>query len=289
MELVAATKMRKSQEIALNSRPYAFAVLDLLAGLTKQNKEGKGPEILEKRDIKKTLVVLMGSDKGLVGSFNSNVFKAFEKQIKEQKINVGESKFSFVAIGEKANNFLQKKGVNVKHKFTRVGDFTSTQQTMPIADYLVNGYLKKEFDKAIIISMVFKSAFLQTPIVREILPVDFENIKKTIKELIPERGRFAELIKESGVSFLNENISDYIFEPSIEEVLEELVKHLISMQVYHLVLEANASEHAAKRMAMKNASDNAQELSSRLTLSYNKSRQAGITNELIEITAGSQI
>lgn len=267
MELVAATKMRKSQELALNSRPYAFAALDLLACLTKQNM--KMPKILEKRKIEKTLIVLMASDKGLVGSFNSNIFKAFEKLEKEKAI--------FLAIGEKAYNFLQKKGVSPQ---------ILSNQAKIISDFLVNGYLKHDFDKVIVVSMNFKSAFLQTALTRELFPVSYENIKKTIQDLIPQTGKFADLIKEKNISFLDKNISEYLFEPSIEEILEDLVKHLIDMEIYHLILEANASEHAAKRVAMKNASDNAQDLSTNLNLSYNKSRQAGITNELIEITAG---
>ncbi len=279
MELVAATKMRKSQEVALNSRPYAFAVLDLLACLTKQQIEQTG--ILEKRKIKKTLIVLMASDKGLVGSFNSNIFKAFEKIEKEQTV--------FLAIGEKANNFLQKKGIKPIAKFIRVGDFVLTSQAKPISEFLVKGYLKEDFDKVIVVSMNFKSAFLQTPLIRELFPVDYENIKRTIQDMIPQTGKFAELIKEKNISFLDEETSDYLFEPSHEEILENLVRHLIDMEIYHLILEANASEHAAKRMAMKNASDNAQDLSAGLGLSYNKSRQAGITNELIEITAGAQV
>ncbi len=278
MELVAATKMRKSQEVALNSRPYAFAVLDMLACLTKQQIDL--PEILEKRKIKKTLIILMASDKGLVGSFNSNLFKSFDRFIKEQSIDYKSEAYSFLAVGEKANNFLQKKGVVPQ---------VLKNEAKIISEFLVNGYLKKDFDKVVVVSMNFKSAFLQSPLTRELFPVSFENIKKTIQDLIPQTGKFADLIKEKSVSFLDENTLDYIFEPSVNEILSDLVKHLIDMEIYHLILEANASEHAAKRVAMKNASDNAEDLSSKLNLTYNKSRQAGITNELIEITAGAQV
>lgn len=287
MELVAATKMRKSQEIAIASRPYSFAALDLLANLAKQDIASI--PILAKREIKKTLIAVMASDKGLVGAFNGNVFKAFEKFIKEQNIDVKKPEFCFLSIGEKADGFLKKKGARVLAKFVRVGDYVATSQSKPIAQFLVNGYLANDFDRVIIVSMNFKSAFVQRPVVQEILPVDFENIKKTAQEIIPQTGKFADLIKEQGVSFLEGAVSDYTFEPSIAQVLEELVLHLIDMEIYHLVLEANVSEHAAKRMAMKNASDNAQSLSENLNLSYNKSRQAGITNELIELTAGAQV
>ncbi|MEK7482416.1 MAG: ATP synthase F1 subunit gamma [Patescibacteria group bacterium] len=287
MELVAATKMRKSQEIAIASRPYSFAALDLLANLAKQDIASI--PILAKREIKKTLLVLIASDKGLVGSFNSNVFKTFEKFIKEQNIDVQKPEFYFLAIGEKADGFLRKKGAAILAKFVRVGDYAATSQSKPIAEFLINGYLTGNFDRVIIVSMNFKSAFIQQPVVRELFPVDFESIKKTAQEIIPQTGKFADLIKEQGVSFFEGAVSDYSFEPSINDVLEELVSHLIDMEIYHLILEANASEHAAKRVAMKNASDNAQNLSENLNLSYNKSRQAGITNELIELTAGAQV
>ena len=150
--------------------------------------------------------------------------------------------------------------------------------------------MEKKWDRAIVFSTNFRSALKQEPLMREILPIDFEKIKQTVKEIIPETGKFADLIKESKIdlSLQFDKPQDYTIEPSSEKMLEEIVWHLFRMQVYHLILEANASEHAARRMAMKNASDNAKELADNLSLQYNKSRQSTITKELIEITAGSQ-
>lgn len=288
MELVAATKMRKSQEIALASRPYAFAALDLLASLTllEKSPNWQMPDLLKKRKTNTTLFVLVASDKGLAGAFNSSLFRKFEKYIADK--NYKDS--NFIAVGEKTFNYLSKKGYNIVKKFTNVGDFTTTEQVGPLTDFLVEGYLKKKWDKVIVFSMNFKSALKQEPSMREILPIDFESIKNTIKNIVPETGKFAELIKEQNISFIPDKnkMQEYLIEPSPKIVLEKLAKHLFFMQVYHLILEANAAEHSARRMAMKTASDNASDLGQNLNLQYNKSRQAGITNQIIEISAGAE-
>lgn len=285
MEMVSATKMRKSQQIAIDSRPYAFASLDLLANISKLEKHL--PELLEKRKVRNTLFVLVASDKGLAGAFNSSIFKKFDSYI-SHATHTG--KKEFVAVGEKSFSFLEKKGLPVLNKFVNVGDFTTTEEVQPIADFLVSGYLEKKWDCVIIFSTHFRSALKQEPLVRKVLPVSSMSIKKTINEIIPEKGKFAELIKEHGLSFGHKSIipKDVIIEPSPEKVLKVLASHLVFMQLYQLILEANASEHAARRMAMKAAADNASKLSFNLNLQYNKSRQSAITREIIEITVGSQ-
>jgi len=287
MELVSATKMRKSQEIALASRPYAFAALDFLA--TVSILETKLPPLFESRKVKKVLFVLVSSDKGLAGAFNSSVFRKFEQHMKEDKRHEGEERI-YIAVGEKAFAYLTKKGFKVLKKFTSVGDYTSTEQVKPLHDFLVKGYLNKDFDRVIVVSTHFRSALKQEPHVRRILPIDFDHIADTIREIIPERGKFADLIKEHHISFVPElnNIKEYTIEPEPEKVLEKLAEHLFFMQVYHLILEANASEHSARRMAMKTASDNAKDLGEKLNLQYNKSRQSRITTEITEISAGAE-
>jgi F-type H+-transporting ATPase subunit gamma len=235
------------------------------------------------------LFVLVTSDKGLAGAFNSSVIRKFEQHFREDKRHEGEEKL-FVAVGEKAYAYLTKKGFNVVKKFVEVGDYTTPEQTNLLADFLVKGYLNKDFDRVIVVSTHFRTALKQEPHVRRILPVDFDHIADTIREIIPERGKFAELIKEHHISFVPElnKIKEYTIEPAPEKVLEKLAEHLFFMQVYHLILEANASEHSARRMAMKTASDNASDLSVSLNLEYNKSRQAKITTEISEISAGAE-
>ncbi len=290
MELVSATKMRRSQEIALSSRPYALTALDLLAHLTKI--EGvKIPAILESRPVKKSAIVVVTSDKGLAGAFNSAVLRAFEKYLAAHKIDPADSNYAFIAVGQKALNHLSRRSPNLAASFVRVGDYTTRKEVAPVAEVLIEGYLRGDWDEVTVISTHFKTALRQEVLVRRIFPVQFEELAATAREIVPEHGRFAELLKENRISFFNRSaaeLRDYIIEPSPQEVLEALARHLVEAELYQLILEANASEHAARRMAMKNASDNAAELAENLTLAYNKSRQAAITREIIEITAGAE-
>lgn len=289
MELVAATKMRQAQEVALASRPYAFAALDLLSNLTLL--ETKLPELLQQRIIKKVLFVLVSSDKGLAGAFNSAVFKKFEQHMERDKEKYAKEEKIFLAVGEKAFHYFSKKGFPTIKKFIEVGDYTTSEHVEPIVNFIVEGYLDKQWDRVVIISTHFKSALKQEPHVRRALPIDFDHIKETVQDLVPQTGKFAELIKEQGIDFTStkKDAKEYLIEPSPEAVLKNLAKHLFFMQVYHLILEANASEHSARRMAMKTASDNASEVSEKLNLEYNKSRQAAITKEIIEISAAAEV
>jgi len=293
MEMVAATKMRKSQEIALASRPYAFEALDFLASLCSLDP-AKLPELFKTRQgsgvAQKVLFVLVTSDKGLAGAFNSSVFRKFEAHQKIEKEEWKKEEHLYVAVGEKAFNYLTKKGFNVIKKFVAVGDYTTIEQVHPLTEFVVNGYLEGSWDRVIVISTHFKSALKQEPHVRRVLPIDYDHIADTVQEIIPERGRFADLIKEQNITFAPQKCDarEYLIEPSAEEVLSKLAKHLFFIQMYHLILEANASEHSARRMAMKTASDNASDLGQALNLQYNKSRQSRITTEISEISAGAE-
>ncbi len=291
MELVAATKMRRSQEIALASRPYAFAALDLLGNLSRLQPENGAtlPELLVKREIKRTAAVLVTSDKGLAGAFNANVIREFEKFLHREKISMNDPAYSFVAVGQKAAGYLERRASGLERKFIRVGDYTTLQEVEPIAKFLTSGYLKGKWDKVIVLSTNFRTALRQEVLLRQILPVELEDLKRTAEELIPEHGKFSELVRERRISYFGVGpASEYLLEPSPREILATLAEHLVTMQVYHVILEANASEHAARRVAMKNASENAEDLAGELTLEYNKSRQAAITKEIVEIVAGAE-
>ncbi len=299
MELVAATKMRRSQEIALSSRPYAFAALDLLATLSKlataqeipREKVEDLPVVLERRPIKHSLVVLIASDKGLAGSFNSAVIRKFEKFVANSQQPIASSQYLFAAVGQKAARYLEHRVPKIEERFVRVGDFTALEETKPLADFITNGFIEKKWDEVIVFSTHFRSALKQEPLQRKIFPVDVVSLKETANEMIPETGRFSELRQENRMALFAEekNAPDYLIEPSPKELLGALIPHLVQMQIYHLILEANASEHAARRMAMKNASDNASDLAEKLSLVYNKARQAAITKEIIEVAAGAEV
>ncbi|MFH1769253.1 MAG: ATP synthase F1 subunit gamma [Parcubacteria group bacterium] len=284
MEVVATTKMRRSQEVALRSRPYAYKVLELLDRIS--HYAPLVTPLTQKREIKRTLVVIMTSDRGLIGSFNSQMFKHADSFFeKDEYADKSEHEYDVVTVGKKATNYAKKKGFNIVESFQDFGDHVASSEIQPLTDILTQGYEKGTYDRVITISMHFRSTLKQEVIERQMLPVDFEKIRQTVEEIIPESGKHAG--EESGRVEVKEveDEEKYIFEPTPQEALKLLIPHLVTMQLYHLVLEANASEHSARRVAMKTASDNAVELSDTLTLQYNKARQAGITNEIIEITS----
>lgn len=300
MELVAATKMRRSQELALDSRPYAYTALEIL-GVIANLKDVQMPELLRERlpeeKTGRTAFLTVTSDKGLAGSFNGSVFRKFESHVRKNNINLeertatGEPRYSFVAVGQKAKSYLEHRGLNIMQSFLRAGDFTEMKEVSPLSDALIDGYLgrdgaKPEFDEVIAFSTNFITALRQDVLVRQILPVSFEKIKESIEMLIPDAGRFSQYLNTE--SLAKDHDIQYLIEPSPAEVLTQLSRELLKIRIYHLILEANASEHSARRVAMKSASDNASELSQDLNIVYNKSRQAAITNQIIEVTSGAQ-
>ena len=279
MELVAATKMRRSQEIAIKSRAYAYTALDMLSTLSRLEDIRAHP-LLEKREVKKTLVVVVTSDKGLAGSFNSAVIREFEKFLKDAG---SLEQYSFAAVGQKALKYVEKRTGNVTGSFVRFGDYTTPEEVRPLSEFFLNGYTAREFDKVIVIATNFESALKQKVIRREVFPISTEQIRKTAEEIIPKTGKFANVVIAEEKREL-----DYLIEPTPAEVLDALIPYLVEMEIYHIILEANASEHAARRMAMKNASDNAKELATKFTITYNKLRQSAITTEIAEITSGAE-
>ncbi|MBI2064800.1 MAG: ATP synthase F1 subunit gamma [Candidatus Yanofskybacteria bacterium] len=280
MEVVAATKMRKSQQVALNSRPYAFKALQLLSVLGKFSPVKT--DLIRGRKIKKTLLVIVTSDRGLAGSFNSQVLRLVDSFLKSYA-ETKDDNLSVVAVGKKAISYANKKKLNLVSEFSGFGDFVLPSETNPLSEILIEGYLNKGWDRVMTISTHFRSTLKQEVLMRQVLPVDLEKIQHTINEIIPEHGKFSEL-RDSRFT-IHDSELEYIFEPSPKKLIEGLVEHLMKMQIYDLILEANASEHSARMVAMKTASDNAKELSEKLNLEYNKARQAGITKELIEITS----
>jgi F-type H+-transporting ATPase subunit gamma len=367
MELVAATKMRRSQEITLRSRPYAYTALNLLRTLA-QYADSHGPDpvgqqtvygagadkhgrrsLFSHGPVKNTAVVLVTSDKGLAGAFNSNVIKKFEEFAENPPSDEGrqgvvmsgtapphappqlrrgkpttphpsstEEGKVFIAVGKKALSYLERKKYRVLQSFTHAGDFTTPEEVRPIAELLEKLYTSGEIDRAIAFSTHFRTALAQETLVREIVPLRAESLTHAINEIVPERGKYSELRRitppsdegrQGGVMSgtapphappqlrrgkpttphpSSTKEGNYLIEPSPEEVLRSVASHLLHMELYHLFMEANASEHAARRLAMKNASENAGELVETLTLTYNKLRQAAITKEITEITAGAE-
>ncbi len=282
MEVVAATKMRKAQERALGSRPYAFTALEMLQTALSLSQGKSSSPFFSERPVNKTLLVIVASDRGLAGAFNSQVFRTAD-QFLANDINLKNSdhRLNVIAIGKKAKLYAHKNKLEVIADFEHISDFISPEQVSPIANRIVHEFAAERADRVVTIATNFRSALKQEPLVRNLLPLSIDGLQKTVSDIVPEHGRFSHLKQE----LANKPAGDYIFEPNPEQIITELVPHLVKMQLYHLILEANASEHSARRLAMKNASDNAIELKDDLTLEYNKSRQAGITKEIIEITS----
>lgn len=282
MEVVAATKMRRSQEIALNSRHYALKSLEILQKIAKNSPIKNSLTV--SRPVKNTLLVVVSSDRGLAGSFNTQVFRAVEMFLaSDVPARDSSHKYVFAAVGKKSLGYAAKKKFEVAGSFQKFGDFIEPEETEPLAVLVINGFNEEKWDRVVVISTHFRTTLKQETLIRQVLPVDFEKIKETVAEIVPVHGRYSET-EAARESSLNEKV-EYIFEPSPVETVNFLIPQLVKTQIYHLILEANASEHSARMVAMKSASDNADDLSQKLLLGYNKVRQANITNELIEITS----
>ncbi len=310
MEVVSATKMRKSQELALKARPYAFAAFELLASASKKLKENeKLPALLSGNDSKKTLAVIIASDKGLAGSLNANVMRKAHQLVNQlikdsqgiggevdpvrsrpaqQGSATGTSGrpasygVDIATVGKKATSYFSHRKFAIVKEFIGHGDFVDIAEMNDLHDFMSASYLDGVYGKVVLIYTNFLSTLRQEPVVRQVLPVKRENLIEMISSLTPQHGRFSE--QKQKIELESE---PFLFEPSREKVLKELVHRLFKMQLYHIQLESNASEHSARMVAMKTASDNAAEIVDDLTLIYNKGRQAKITQEIVEITSGS--
>lgn len=291
MELVAATKMRKAEFVALRSRPFAKNALRILSNLLTY---AKGEQVFEesfllKRNLKgHTALLLITSDKGLSGSYNTAVLRSALKVLKENPEVRG------VAVGRKAASFLEKNGIATDKTFFQFSDVTSLEEVLPIAEFLLAKYEKGDYQKVITCSTFFLSALNQKVEVREILPLTVEKIQEFIEGIVPERGKYAESDSSTKLSFPQLNLVEegrflpYIVELPFEELFGALLRQLFWVEVLHLMLEANASEHSARMIAMKNATDNADDILGTLTLQLHKARQAAITQELAEVSTAKE-
>jgi F-type H+-transporting ATPase subunit gamma len=301
MELVAATKMRRSQEAALTSRPYAFTAMEIFANVVEYLGSAEGEKnrralqevsLLRSSESGKTAILLVSSDKGLAGSFNSSVFRKLEKFLASTSVlspelvegQASSTQYEFIAVGQKSVDYVKRQGYPLLKEFSHYGDFMQLEEVLPLCEFIIGSYLKNKNSRLLVFSTHFFSALKQDVLMRQLLPFDFAVLRKTVEETVPETGRFSSL-RRGLMQSRPEHPIDYIIEPSPIAALNHLLPLLFKMEVYHMILEANASEHSARRLAMKNASDNAKDIISDLVLEYNRSRQAAITKEIIEITS----
>lgn len=293
MEAVSAVKMRKSQGVALAARPYATAALRLLKNLQANMQASMqigGPIQhflatrlnLVKKTGGNTLLIVVTSDKGLAGSFNTNVLKKAEAFIKQSGDAV-----SIAAVGKKAADYFSRRGRRPVVSWTGFGDYAELSEVEPLFAAVMDFVLAGRFDKVFITYTNFLSALKQEVAVRKLLPFDEKGLEEMIAGIAPERGRFADTTIRMNTNTPTDTIREYLFEPSPKEIFESLLPALLKIQMYHAVLEANASEHSSRMIAMRNATENAGELIQGYTVSLNKARQSAINKELAEITAGA--
>jgi F-type H+-transporting ATPase subunit gamma len=259
MQMVAASKMRKAQQHALAGRPYAGLMNKVLVSLQKRTDHKLHP-LLQVRPIKKELVLIISTDKGLAGALNTNLLR--------EAAHFESDKTSFVVSGRKARQFLARTKRELLADF-ELKDAPSFVETKPIANFVTEKFLNREVDKVSVLYTHFINTINQKAVVQTLLPISDFNLVQ---------GEQAETSAEGADPMVG-----YVFEPSPEAVLDVMLPYYIQYQVYQMILDARASEHSARMVAMKNATDNANQFIKDLTLEYNKMRQASITTELLEI------
>lgn len=280
MEVVSMTKMRKSQQFALQARPYAIAAFEMFDSLLHYAKER--PALLTPRPIRRKLLVVVTSDKGLVGSFNESVLRRAGAWIAAAEKDGVE--YAVMAVGRKGRESLERKKVPLVASFHGFGDYTSIMETVPAAERILDGFFSREWDSVDIVYTHFRTTLKQETAQKRLLPATKKGIHEVIEAIVPEFGKYHELARSRHPR--GKYNYEFVFEPSPAEILDALVPSLVKIFVHHVVLESNASEHSARMVTMKSASENAKELVGELNLQYNKARQAGITQELSEVIAG---
>jgi F-type H+-transporting ATPase subunit gamma len=263
MELVAASKMKKAQSAALAGRPYAQLMADMLAALAPRVSEAQHP-LLVQREVKVRGILLVTTDKGLCGPLNANLFKLVTEIKTPAK---------YVAIGRKGTQFLARTKRDVLADFT-VSDRAGFNEVKAPVEFMVKLFLEGTIDTVEVIYPRFKNTLIQEALVRPVLPLT--TVKDFVSHLRADYG---------GVQFKDDR--DMLFEPDADAVLAALLPFYVNRYIYQLVVSAKASEQSARMVAMKTAKDNATKLLGDLTLEYNKARQAGITQEILEIAAAS--
>jgi F-type H+-transporting ATPase subunit gamma len=261
MQMVAASKMRKAQNAALAGRPYSTLMNRVLVSL-QQRTDSKFHPLLQVREVKKELVVVISTDKGLAGALNTNLLR--------EAANFDPNKTSYVVSGRKARQFLARTRRDIMADF-ELKDAPAFTETKEIAKFCVEKFLSGEVDKVSVLFSHFINTVNQKPVVRTLLPISsFELPQAPTEGATPQDS--------------TDPMLGYLFEPTPEGVLDVMLPYYLHYQVFQMILDARASEHSARMVAMKNATDNAKQFIKDLTLEYNKMRQASITTELLEIS-----
>jgi F-type H+-transporting ATPase subunit gamma len=281
MEMVSASKMRKAIEAVLKTRSYAGLSWNIVLNLSKAalSRGDTHPLLAKRPEIKKVAVVLITSNRGLCGGFNTALFnkiieaeKRGVKKDSEQKIE-----YDFIVMGKKGEAIYRRYGYNMSAQFPKMDLAEGVGEIIPVAKMAINDFLSGKYDKVVLAYNDFMGASRQIPRLKQILPVETGSVEDFLG-FIGDKGKNDEQ-KEEPV--------EYLFEPDPVSVLDDLLPRVIETQLFQAILESNASEHSSRMAAMRQATDAAGDLMSELTLYYNKARQAGITSEIAEISAGA--
>lgn len=264
MKMVSAAKLKKAQDAITAMRPYSDKLTEMLQNLSATLEGDSASAYSIQRPVEKALVVAITSNRGLAGAFNSNIIKELVRLNKEELNGVA---VSYMTIGKKANDFVSKNDTVQSNK-SDLFDNISFENVAAIAEELMELFKNGDFDKIILVYNSFKNAATQIVRTEDFLP------------LAP--------VDKDEEAIAAQKEMDYIFEPSKEEIIEELIPKSLKTQLYKAVRDSWASEHGARMTAMHKATDNATELRDQLKLTYNKARQAAITNEILEIVGGAE-
>ena len=268
MKMVSAAKLKKAQDAIVQFRPYAEKLQEILASVGDSMKDDEDNLYAEQRDKERILLVLITSNRGLCGAFNSNAIKAtitraltvFDGQMMARQVD-------FIAIGKKGADFLRKKGYNVIFNGSEVFDDLTFDRVAQVANMIMGLFIDGEYDHVDVIYNQFKNAGTQILTEEQFLPIKVEELADGADQ----------------ATFV-----DYIFEPTKEYIVQELIPRSLKLQFYKAILDSHAAEHGARMTAMHKATDNATELLKELSLQFNKARQASITNEILEIVSGAE-
>lgn len=272
LEAVSASRVRRAQARVLASRIYAEKAWEILVNVQAASKNLPLHALLtEREEIKRVMIVVISSDRGLAGAYNTNILRVAQRF--ESRLG---KPVDYVAVGRKGRDSLARIGANIVASFTDMSAEPKVSDITPIARIAMDAYLEGEVDEVLIAYTDFINMLTQRPAVLGWLPLTTHTVAEQVA---------AEYVKD--VATVTEGTQNYEYEPSATAVVDEIVPRFTELQLYQALLEAQASEHAARMAAMKNATDNATQLTADLTLQYNKARQAEITAEILDIVGGA--
>lgn len=289
MRLVAAAKVRRAQEQVIATRPFADRLAQVLYGLQSRLRfEEANLPLLRNRDVKTVGLLVISGDRGLCGAYNTNVIRRAENRAKE--LQAEGINYRYVLVGRKATQYFQRRNQPIDGTYTGLEQVPTAAEASQIADQLLSLFLSETVDKVELVYTRFVSLISSRPVIQTLLPLDTQGLEAADDEIfrLTTRGGQFQVEREKVTTQQQSFPQDMIFEQDPVQILDALLPLYLNNQLLRALQESAASELAARMTAMSNASDNAKELIGTLTLSYNKARQAAITQEILEVVGGAE-